>query len=246
MYSPGSPTPGPELDYRLLPSLLSRWRHEVQPCTHPRIFDGIDEIVHPDHTALVVIDVQNDFVHPDGFTGRSGVAMNDIMAAVDGVNTAIRICRSRQVPVLFVQEVVSATTVLPPYLTRCGDFQACPAQAGTWGAEWFDGLDKPRPDEPVFQKPSYDGFQDTQLDVALRSAGIRSCLYVGIASHVCVEATALHGFLLGYYTVLLKDGTAGHSEAAHAALLAKWEAFYGPVTTTDVLSDTWNAASVAA
>jgi nicotinamidase-related amidase len=211
----------------------------VRSCTHPRILGDVDEIVDPDHSALIVVDVQNDFVHPQGYTARAGVAMAPILAAVDGVNSAISACRARSVPVMFVQEVVSTTTVLPPYLTRCGDFDSCPARDGTWGAEWFEGLAQPLADEPVFQKPSYDGFQDTQLDVALRSAGIRSCLYVGIASNVCVEATALHGFLLGYYTVLLKDGTAGDSDIAHVALLAKWRTFYGPVLTTDVLSAIW-------
>lgn len=211
----------------------------VQSCAHPRILSSLEEIVDRDHTTLVVVDVQNDFVHPEGFTGKAGVVMKDILTAVDGVNNAINICRREGLPVVYVQEVVSRMTVSPPYLTRCGDFEHCPAQLGTWGAEWFEGLERPRSGDLVVQKPSYDGFQDTQLDVALRSAGIRSCLYVGIASNVCVDATALHGFLLGYYTVLLKDGTAGDSMAGHDALLRKWETFYGPVITTTTLSDIW-------
>ncbi|MFZ0180669.1 MAG: isochorismatase family cysteine hydrolase [Candidatus Dormiibacterota bacterium] len=213
----------------------------MEPCSHPRVFSRLDEIVDPDHTALVVIDVQNDFVHPKGFTGLAGVPIEPILAAVAGINLAISLCRAQGVPVFFVQEVVAAGTVLPPYLTRCGSLEACPAQEGTWGAEWFEGLDKPAPGEAVFQKPSYDGFQDTQLNVALRSRGIRTCLYVGIASNVCVEATALHGFLLGYYTVLLENGTAGDSAAGHASLLAKWATFYGPVTTTGAVRDLWSA-----
>jgi nicotinamidase-related amidase len=210
-------------------------------CRHARVPRSVEEIVHPDHSALVVVDVQNDFVHEDGFTGRAGADVGGIQAAVEGVNRVILLSRRAGMPVVYVREIVSRKTVLPNFLTRCGDFDHCPAREGTWGADWYAGLTKPLPDEAIIDKPCYDGFQDSMLDVTLRHLGARTCLYAGFASNVCVEATARHGFVLGYYTVLVTDATAGDSASGHTACLQQWQAYYGPLMTTDSLERVWAA-----
>ena len=122
-------------------------------------------------------------------------------------------------------------------------FDHCPVREGTWGAEWYPGLSLPLPDEAVVDKPSYDGFQDSTLDATLRSLGARTCLYVGFASNVCVEATARHGFVLGYYTVLVTDATAGDTDLGHRACLQQWQTYYGPLTTSHALERVWLATT---
>jgi ureidoacrylate peracid hydrolase len=210
------------------------------------VLRSLEDIVHPDHSALVVVDVQNDFVHQDGFTGRAGADIRAIQTAVEGVNRAIVLSRRAAIPVIYVREIVGRKTVLPNFLTRCGEFDDCPVREGTWGAEWYEGLITPLSDEPVIDKPCYDGFQDSTLDVTLRALGARTCLYVGFASNVCVEATARHGFVLGYYTVLVTDGTAGDCADGHAACLRQWQTYYGPLTTSEALERIWVPRDVTA
>ena len=53
-------------------------------CSHDRVFKGVEEMVHPDHSALVVVDVQNDFAHTEGFIAKFGLDMSYIQAALPG------------------------------------------------------------------------------------------------------------------------------------------------------------------
>jgi ureidoacrylate peracid hydrolase len=113
-------------------------------------------------------------------------------------------------------------------------------QEASWGAEWFAELASPREDEAVVEKPAYDGFNQSRLDQTLKHLDVRTCVYVGFASNVCVEATARHGFEKGYYTVLLWDASAGDSPAAHELCRAMWRSFYGPVLAVAELRASWN------
>jgi nicotinamidase-related amidase len=211
-------------------------------CRHAAVLRGVDEIVHADHSALVVVDVQNDFAHSEGFIARFGLNMSHIQSALPVVNQAILACRKRGIQVIYLQEWISRHTILPNFITQFGDFESIAVRAGSWGAEFHPDLVEPEPGEPVIRKPCYDGFQDTSLDATLRSLGIRTCIYAGFASNVCVEATARHGFVQGYYSVLLSDASAANTEEEHNACQNTFKVFYGPVLTLEELVETWDRA----
>lgn len=217
-----------------------------QGSPHERVLHGIDEIVDLSHTAFVIVDVQNDFVSDVGFLAKFGLNVTDIQAALPHINKFIRMCRAHDVPVIYIKEIISASTVLPNFLTQYGEFNRVPVREGTWGAEFHGDLISPEPGEPVITKPCYDGFEDTKLDVTLRSLGIRTCIYAGFASNVCVEATARHGFVKGYYSVLLSDASATGTWEEHAACTRLFQMFYGPVLRTDEVRTVWERARKAA
>jgi nicotinamidase-related amidase len=206
---------------------------------HDRVFNSLQEIIDPAHTALIVVDAQNDFVSSDGFLAKFGIDMTQIQAAVPKINAFVQVCRSHSVPVIFVREVISASTVLPNFLSLFGEFEHIAVREGTWGAEFYEGLIRPAPGERVIVKPCYDGFEDTNLDVTLRSLGIKTCLYAGFASNVCVEATARHGFVKGYYSVLLTDASAAGTPGEHEACQRVFRVFYGPVEETHHITEIW-------
>jgi len=208
-------------------------------CRHPRVFNGVEEIVHPDHTALIVVDVQNDFAHSDGFIAKFGLDMSYIQAALPRVNAVIKDARRLGVKVIYLQEWIRRDTILPNFITQFGDFDHIAVRADTWGSEFHPDLVKPEPGEAIVRKPCYDGFQDTNLDVTLRASGIKTCVYAGFASNVCVEATARHGFVQGYYYVLLADATAAGTTAEHDACQTTFKVFYGPVLKTNEVVDIW-------
>ena len=204
-----------------------------------RILRGLAEVVDPAHTALIVVDVQNDFVSDDGFIARFGLDVSDMQAAIPRINDFIRVCRATGVPVIYLQEVIAEKTVLPNFLALFGDFENIAVREGTWGAEFYKDLLTPEPGERVIVKPCYDGFEDTNLDVTLRSLGVQTCLYAGFASNVCVEATARHGFVKGYYSVLLSDATGAATPDEHIACERVFKVFYGPVVRTDEIAAEW-------
>jgi ureidoacrylate peracid hydrolase len=201
----------------------------------------LDDILAADHCGLVVVDVQNDFVHPDGFTARAGGDVAPSVSAVRKVNEAIALFQEHGAPTIFLREVVRRQTLLDNFLARCGSYEACPAREGTWGCDWYADLTPPRDVDPVVEKPAYDGFNESRLDQTLKHYGVRTCVYAGFASNVCVEATARHGFERGYYSVLLQDASAGDSLEAHDRCVDMWRTFYGPVLPVSDLARIWQA-----
>ena len=216
----------------------------AKTCQHQEVLQGTEEILHPDHSALIVVDVQNDFVHDDGalanIVTKIGRDMNHVQASLPRINDAIRTARAAGVHVIYLQEVISKATLLPNFRTIFGDFDHVAVREGTWGAEFMDDLLQPQESERVIRKPCYDGFQDTALDVTLRAFGVRTCIYVGCATNVCVEATARHGFVQGYYTSLLEDACGALTVQEHDATLDTFRVFYGPVLRVEALATLWD------
>ena len=203
---------------------------------------SIDEIVAPRHSALVVVDVLNDFVHDDGYSGRHKRDVRRRQAAVPRINELILAARKVGAQVAYIRQSVRRDSALPNMVSLFGGFEALAAREGTWGAEYFRGLVLPSPDDSVVTKRSYDGFQDTELDDVLRRRGVGTCIYVGFSTNVCVEATARHGFVAGYFSVLVSDATGTASPAEQAASEGVFRAFYGPVLTTRELLEAWGTA----
>ena len=222
----------------------------AKTCQHQEVLQGTDEILHPDHSALIVVDVQNDFVHEDGalanIVTKIGRDMNHVQASLPRINEAITVARAAGAHVIYLQEVISRATLLPNFQTIFGDFDHVAVREGTWGAEFMDDLLQPQENERVIRKPCYDGFQDTALDVTLRSLGVRTCIYVGCATNVCVEATARHGFVQGYYTALLEDACGALTVQEHDATLDTFRVFYGPVLRVEALATLWNVVPAGA
>jgi ureidoacrylate peracid hydrolase len=216
-------------------------------CSHERVFRDVAEIVHPDHSALIVVDVQNDFAHSEGMLARQiGQDMAHVQAALPQINEAIETAREVGAHVIYLQEVIAAATMLPNFETLFGPYESTAVREGTWGADFVDGLLQPRECDRVIRKPCYDGFQDSALDVTLGALGVRACIYCGGATNVCVEATARHGFVNGYYTVLLDDACGAASAQEHEATLQTFRVFYGPVLRVAELRDLWVGVAAAA
>jgi nicotinamidase-related amidase len=216
-------------------------------CQHNAVFNGTDEIAHPDHSALIVVDVQNDFAHTDGILAtRLGQDMTHVQAALPHINDAIQAARATGAHVIYLQEVITESTLLPNFMTLFGGIDDVAVREGTWGAEFVEGLLEPQRNEQVIRKPCYDGFQDSALDVTLRALGVRTCIYCGGATNVCVESTARHGFVNGYYTVLLDDACGAANAEEHIATLDTFRVFYGPVLRVEELATVWSAITTIA
>ncbi len=76
--------------------------------------------------------------------------------------------------------------------------------SGSWGAEIIEEL-RPEPGDIVVKKQRYDGFIGTNLDVILRTLGIKYLIFVGTATNICVESTLRRSFFLDYFPILVSD-----------------------------------------
>lgn len=202
--------------------------------------------VDPGHTAVLVVDVQNDFCAPNGYYDRTGAQLAGIHEMIPRLQRLLTDARAAGVPVIFVAAGYDAVFVSDVqrerHLRRFGRvLPVCPT--GTWGAEFFGVA--PAPGEPVIVKRRYSAFHGTDLDLRLRNQGIRTLVLAGVATNVCVETAARDAYMRDYYVVIAGDCAAARDAEVHRAALANVEANFGVVATAEVLAATWRMRSAA-
>jgi nicotinamidase-related amidase len=219
-----------------------------------QVLTELDELVDPGHTALVVVDMQRDFVEPDGLFARLGIDVSMYAAARLRMAALLAAARDRGVLVVHLQN-----TALP------GRRSDSPAQIrfnlrmhaaarlsgpplrytvpGTPGHELVPDL-AARPDELVVRKYRSSGFWGTNLDLLLRSNGIRTVLMSGCTTEGCVDSTARDAMFNDYYVVVAEDAVASDDAQQHeAALLLMRHRF--DVVTAEQVEATWAGAAAA-
>ncbi len=205
---------------------------------------GVDARCLPSRTALVIVDPQNDFCHPEGAMAKDeGLDVGRVLATVGSLNRLIETARAAKVPVVWVRESFDARRMRPNQQARWCDEsgRVNVVGAGTWGAEFYSGVTAPLEGEPVITKWHYDAFEATELDLLLRAMG-RDCLVVaGYITNVCVETTVRRAYILGYYVTVPKDCTQCYLQTAHEASLASIAAFFGDVVSSDEIVKLWGS-----
>lgn len=155
------------------------------------ILDHVE--VEPETTALVVVDMQNDFVDEGGALPIPGAA-----DSVPRIRRLLDWARHQGMPVFYTQDT-----------HRQGDPEweiwGRHVERGTWGWQIVEAL-TPREGEEVFEKVRYDGFYGTGLDHALRLAGAESLIVCGTVANICVHYTAASAGLRWYQVIHPVDG----------------------------------------
>lgn len=162
-------------------------------------------------TALIVIDVQNDFADPQG-----NLYVTDGERVVEPINAEIAAARTAGAQVVYTQDYHPPET---PHFDTHGGVWPVHCVQGTWGAQLHPDLDV---DGPVIRKGTdgkdgYSGFSvrdpssgeenATELDSLLSERGVRKLVVCGLAQDVCVRETVLDARRLGYDTAVLLEGT---------------------------------------
>jgi ureidoacrylate peracid hydrolase len=205
----------------------------------PQRVTALAEPLRPRHTALVMVDMQNDFVDDEGvFVKEWGKTNQWIKPIVPQCRALLEAARAGKVAVVHLRVVNDLLRNPRSWHNHWGP-PGC-AIEGTWGAELIEPL-RPREDEVVITKYTYDGFVGTGLDAILRKAGVQTLVLAGIDSDVCVRDTAGHGFALGYTPVVAADATAADDETAHAGALQSLAEHYGKVVSTAEIIAIWTA-----
>ncbi len=189
------------------------------------IFESLEEIVRPRHTALLVHDMQNDFCAPGGkLFDRIREAKESVRKAVTQTAEILKSARHSNVMVAFSRAShfpggADESPVHLHHLLKRGQRGAEPnVVLNTWGHEIVDEL-TPLPAELVFDKFSFSCFQGTPLEKMLRSREIKTLVLVGVASHSGVLTTARVSTTLDYYLAVVRDCVAGTDPRLHQAAL---------------------------
>lgn len=222
--------------------------------TESRLLATWTEQVDPAHTALVMVDLQNDFVHRDGWVAKQQVPgfLGDtgIDAVVSCARELLRAARDADVLRVFVRMIGDDRYLSDPlrvlYRRNHGHERVPCVAEGTWGADWVDGLGPNGSErELCVDKHRYSAFIGTRLDQLLRSNGIRTVVVCGVATSGCVESTIRDAFMLDYYVVVAGDACGDYEQARHEATLSKMALSFGEVVSTDAITGRWAPATAA-
>jgi len=204
----------------------------------------------PKHTALVLIEYQNDFTSEGGTLHGAvkGVMESNNMLA----NTVETVKKARELGITIIYEPITFTDdyheLSPqPYGILKGVVDSRSFRKGSWGAEIVDVL-KPHTEDIIIEgKRGLCGFESTNLDFILRSRGITNIALGGFLTNCCVESTMRTGYEKGYNVITLKDCTATLSEEEQRLAVEKnYPMFSRPMSHNEFLAELGGEKTVEA
>ena len=205
------------------------------------VYDSLDEILNPAHTALLAIDLQNDFVSDDGPLASAGIDISPIKELLPKCPGFIDEARALGVLIVHVRftslphGLSDSPAILHTNLRMFNTVDFC--IEGTPGAEIVHEC-APSEGDLVVTKHRSSAFVGTNLDQLLRSNGIETLVIIGQQTPGCVEATFRDAVYHDYYNVLIEDLVAAYRQDLHEASLLIQRARHDVCSSTQVL-DIW-------
>ena len=178
------------------------------------------------NAALIIVDMQNDFLHPDGRFGqlarqrperRAGMSLlTETIPMVKRLLDGFRDAGRPVVHVIMTHQPDYADAQWPHWRTELTADGREFLVEGSWGARIIDEL-TPQRGEYVVAKKGYGGFANPALNTILRSRGVTTCVVAGVTTAICVSTTLRGGVEHNYRMVLVEDAVAEQSRELHEA-----------------------------
>lgn len=203
----------------------------------------------PAQTAVIVVDMQNAFASAGGMFDLAGFDISGAAPAIEANKRLLPVARKAGMTVVYLQMSYrpdlgdAGDTSSPNYHKELGMvlMRQRPELRGkllidnSWDWQIVDAL-KPEPGDQIIRKSRYSGFCNTGLEAYLRSRKIRHLLFTGVATNVCVDATARDAYMLEFWPVLVEDAM-NHSgpDFNRQSTLWNFENAFGWITGTDMV-----------
>jgi len=213
----------------------------------------------PQASAVIVVDMQNAYASAGGYLDLAGFDISGAQAVAEQIKRVTEAARQASMPVFFLQNGWDAAYVEAggpgsPNWHKSNAMKTMRARPelqgrllarGGWDYRLIDGL-QPQAGDIVVAKPRYSGMFHSPLDSMLRARGIRTLVFTGVATNVCVESTLRDAFHLEYFSVMLEDATyqAGPSFIQQATAY-NVETFFGWVSTANAFCASLTVDSAA-
>ena len=185
---------------------------------------NLAEKIKPEHSAVVVIDMQNDFCSPEGVVSCTR-DWRGVQTIIPRLRDFLDKARDRQVRVIFVQMIHEEKDFSGPereLMARWGR-QDYACKLGSWGGKFDDNL-QPKDTDVIVQKKEWE---------------VRTLVLIGVSTNVCVESTARDGFMRDYYIILPRDLTAAYEKSLYEAALKNIDGHFGQVVSSEEVLEIW-------
>lgn len=194
-------------------------------------------------SALLVIDMQNAFVHEKGTLGISGVDTRRLAAIVPAMKRLIERCQASGMPVIWtIQEHfrVDAVRARKKLASHTSKRKQISALAGSWDAAVIDELKDLAAINPtyVIRKHRFGAFYATRLEQLLHMLGIQTLLVTGTTTNACVETTIREAYLRDYDVVAVTDCISGVNEEWEQTAQKVWNQYFCALSNTAEI-ETW-------
>jgi ureidoacrylate peracid hydrolase len=195
-------------------------------------FRRIDWSLVPGRTALVVIDDQNDFLHPDGWYARSGIDISHMRRVIEPTKELVAEARRRAVPVIWTrhgfrgEHDAGVLFHLRPILRHGG------LRLDTWGWELLDELE-PREDDWYVEKTRLSAFFQTRLELVLRGLDAQTVLFAGVLTNQCVAATTKDACFRDFLPIVVEECTGTTLPHLHEPALEMVSVGWGQVRSLE-------------
>ncbi len=181
-------------------------------------------VVNPKATALILVDMQNDFVKPGG-----ALVVEQAKGTISAIQRLLALARRSGMVVFYTQDTHDPDDpefpIWGPHVLR-----------GSWGWQIVDEL-APQAGERVIQKLRYDGFFGTSLDHELRMKDIKTVIVCGTVANICVLHTAGSAALRGYKVILPVDAISAITPFDQQVAIRQTSFLYrGVITTSEAVS----------
>ena len=189
--------------------------------------------------ALVVVDMQNGFVSPEGSYAKLGMNISHYRSIIPKIRELIDFCRNAGIPIFYTEAVREASGIdllthvhilLPKSREERHKVPIC--IRGTWDGNTIDEL-KPTDEDHLIIKRRDGAFQDTELRMWLQSLGINALVFCGVDTSICVETSLREAFNLGYDVMVISDATASGHKDHYTTTLERVGNYYGVVMNFD-------------
>jgi nicotinamidase-related amidase len=183
----------------------------------------------PRTTALLVIDMQRDFLHPEGYAARAGLDIAPLRRAIEPLSRVLAAARAAGLTIVHTREGhLPDLCDCPPYKLERSRRAGAEIGAvgpmgrllvrGERGHDFIDAL-QPQAGEIVIDKPGYSAFEHTALGQVLTTRGVDTLILTGITTEVCVSSTLRTAVDRGYRCFTVADACASSDAHLHAAAL---------------------------
>lgn len=202
---------------------------------------GFTEIIDVKHSALLLVDLQRDFLAYDGVLAKAGQDVARMRQVIEPIKELLAFARPLGVPIIFIQFVDSYTlrNAAGKHMfekKELSEDRLC-CREGSRGAEFADI--QPEKVDIIIVKHSYDAFDQTKLESLLRKLHIKALVIGGVKTNACVESTVRTAYHKGFYAVVPRECVAINTEGEHEASLFNIDRYFGDVVDLQKLSETW-------
>jgi nicotinamidase-related amidase len=207
-----------------------------------RLKQPLGELIEPRRTALLVIDVQNDFCSPKGVSARAGYDLSSVEKTVDHVSELLDAARKRGALVVLIKLLTtpeSDSAAANERRARMGtEGNERPCRDHTWGAEYYRIAAQPGDIE--VGKARYSSFVNTPLDFYLKSRpGLDTLVVCGLTTECCVETTVRDAFVRDYHVFVPNDATTAYSRDLHEVSLKALGIYFASIVSTEQILSCW-------